>query len=250
MAPTHTPHEHAVVGAAPPWHILIVCTGNLCRSPMAQYLAAALLQAGLGTAASGVIVTSAGTRARDGTPMHPHAASVLAGRGLDPRGFATRRLDARLIGSADLVLCAEREHRATVVTAAPKVVSRTFTLREFARVTAGIKPVDISPDSARLDEARPSNAHLSNSHPDEALVNGTPASGVPVSRDRVRMCCEALVARALARRGLRPPADPADADIPDPIGSPVEAFRLCAEQISDALAQPLELLARAVNITG
>ncbi len=239
------PGQYSVAGAAPPWHILIVCTGNLCRSPMAQYLAAALLQDALGAAVSAVTVTSAGTRARDGAPIHPHAASVLADHGLDPRGFATRRLNARLIGSADLVLCAERRHRATVVATAPKVVSRTFTLREFARVTAGLTPVDISPDNARPDNARPSN-----SHQDGAPANGAPASELQVSPDRVRMCCEALVARALARRGLHPPADPADDDIPDPIGSPVETFRLCAGQINDALAQSLEPLARAVSGAG
>ncbi len=257
-----TPGTGGPAGPAAPWHILIVCTGNLCRSPMAQYLAAALLQEALGTAAApGVTVTSAGTSARDGTPIHPHAASVLAGRGLDPRAFTTRRLHAGLLDSADLVLCAERGHRAAAVTTAPKTVSRAFTLREFARVTAGLTPADISPDTAaclggarylggaRAAAAPPGRGPV-RSH--DSASDGTPAAAVgrgplPPASETIRMCGQALISRALARRGLRRPAAPADDDIPDPIGSPVETFRVCADQIGEALAQPLELLARAAS---
>ncbi|WP_083730874.1 hypothetical protein [Protofrankia coriariae] len=241
MTAARTPGTGGPAGPAAPWHILIVCTGNLCRSPMAQYLATALLQEALGTAAApGVTVTSAGTSAHDGTPIHPHAASVLAGRGLDPRAFTTRRLHVGLLDSADLVLCAERGHRAAVVTTAPKTVSRTFTLREFARVTAGLTPADISPGTAYPGGAR----NLGGARPATDPLRREP---LPPTPETIRMCGQALVSRALARRGLRRPATPADDDIPDPIGSTVETFRMCAEQIGEALAQPLELLARAAS---
>ncbi|MER5705631.1 low molecular weight phosphatase family protein, partial [Micromonospora sp. NPDC002296] len=53
--------------------ILFVCHANMCRSPMAEYLAGWLL------AKLPVEVASAGTAAVDGRPMHPYAAQVAAG---------------------------------------------------------------------------------------------------------------------------------------------------------------------------
>ncbi len=184
---------------------------------MAEYLAVAALQAGLGPYASSVTVRSAGTRALDGAHMHHATTTLLAERGLSPDGFTARRVDAAMLSSADLVLCAEREHRSIVVTMVPKILRRTFTLREFARLTAGITPSEITLSDTTVDV--------------------------------VRGCGNALVARAVGCRGLNRPERPTDDDIDDPIGSSIEVFRSCAEQISAALAQPLQLLTRAVRMS-
>lgn len=113
--------------------ILTVCTSNICRSPAVEHL----LRAAFGTT-SGVTVASAGTGALVGEPVHEPMAELLRGVGVDPDGFAARRVTESMLRGADLVLPLTRDHRARVVDIAPAVVRRTFTLREFARLASQV----------------------------------------------------------------------------------------------------------------
>ncbi len=107
--------------------VLVVCEGNLCRSPLAERL----LRARLGDA-SQVRVSSAGTNAVVGAAMDPMAAAELTRLGGDPAGAAGRQLTPELIRDADLVLTATRLQRSYVVGLAPAALKRTFTLLELA----------------------------------------------------------------------------------------------------------------------
>jgi protein-tyrosine phosphatase len=109
--------------------VLVVCTGNIARSPMAQRL----LQHRLGPE-SGITVGSAGTWGREGSPMEADAITALAEVGVGPDGFRARELTADMVRGSSLVLGATREHRAAAVGLDPGAVRRTFTLREFARL--------------------------------------------------------------------------------------------------------------------
>lgn len=109
--------------------ILIVCTGNIARSPMAQRLLQTHLD---GT--PGVRVSSAGTWGHSGAPMERHAAAALAEIGVDDGGFRARELTPGLIRESSLVITATREHRARVLGHEPTALRRTFTLRELARL--------------------------------------------------------------------------------------------------------------------
>jgi protein-tyrosine phosphatase len=113
--------------------ILTVCTGNICRSPAVEHL----LRAAFG-ATSGVTVASAGTGALVGEPVHGPMADLLRGVDVEPDGFAARRVTEQMLRGADLVLPLTRDHRAQVVDVAPAVVRRTFTLREFARLSSQV----------------------------------------------------------------------------------------------------------------
>lgn len=115
-------------------HILFVCTGNVCRSPSAERLAAA----------AGVSASSAGTRAVIGHPVHPEAARVLRDLGGDPDGFAARQLTAKIAGAADLVLTMTREHRDAVLELAPRQLRRTFTLTEAAELISRFSPESVA----------------------------------------------------------------------------------------------------------
>lgn len=111
--------------------ILMVCTGNVCRSPYAAYILQALLtQSGI----TGVSVDSAGTRAQPGNPMAPRIRAALGRRGIDAGGFSSKQVTRHLVERADLVLTAETAHRATVVRLEPTALGRVFTLRQFARL--------------------------------------------------------------------------------------------------------------------
>jgi len=110
-----------------PFRVLVVCTGNICRSPAAEFL----LRAGLDRVA-GMEVASAGLRAVVGASIAPQMAERLRERGIDPAGWTASQLDPGEVRSADVVLTMTAEQRAAVVARTPTAVRRTFTLREFA----------------------------------------------------------------------------------------------------------------------
>src|SRR4051794_35150893 len=104
----------------------MVCTGNICRSPLMERLFVARLQAKLpAPQAARFEVGSCGTWGLDGWAMEPAAAETLTGLGGDPVGFQARAMTAALL-DADLILVATREHRRLVVTEAPSALSRTL----------------------------------------------------------------------------------------------------------------------------
>lgn len=84
--------------------LLVVCTGNVCRSPVIAGLIAARLTA--------VSVSSAGIAAREDAPVDPVAAAALEARtGLDIWGHRSRRLVTSLCNEADVILVMEHAHR-------------------------------------------------------------------------------------------------------------------------------------------
>ncbi len=108
--------------------ITIVCTGNTCRSPMAETLMRELLSTKFGCE-DAVRVVSAGLAASPGGGATPQAVEVMGRRGLDLTGHSSRPLDDAVIGVADLVLTMTRGHRAAIVAAWPGLHDRVFTLR-------------------------------------------------------------------------------------------------------------------------
>ncbi len=128
--------------------VLFVCTGNICRSPMAERL----FQAGLQAAGDpDVAVLSAGTHGLVGWGMDEPSASVLRELGGDGGGHQAQRLGPELIAAADLILTAETEHRAAVVRIDASAAPRTFTMREFGRLGTELGPVP-QPTGAALRE--------------------------------------------------------------------------------------------------
>jgi protein-tyrosine phosphatase len=115
--------------------ILIVCTANQCRSPLAEFLLAAALRDR--SPGSEWNVGSAGVRVRPGLPMDPFSERALAEYGIDGSGFRRRQLDAQLVREADLVLTAARGHRSQVVQLEPRALHRAFTLNQFGYLLAG-----------------------------------------------------------------------------------------------------------------
>src|SRR5438046_7558777 len=107
-------------------HVLFVCTGNICRSP----LAAALLQRALKERGLDMNVTSAGTGAWDGAPASEGAYLVGLERGLDLSGHRARLLTRELVEQADLILTMARHHRARVDELGGE--GRVFVLGEYA----------------------------------------------------------------------------------------------------------------------
>ncbi|MDQ1137894.1 protein-tyrosine phosphatase [Microbacterium sp. SORGH_AS 1204] len=113
--------------------IVVVCTANMIRSPFIAGLIRSRVQTFTGC---GLEVESAGTAARPGIGAAPETIDLGKTYGLDLSGHRTRRLDEGVLATGDTVLCAERAHRRVVLDLRPDLLSRVFTVREFARLLA------------------------------------------------------------------------------------------------------------------
>jgi protein-tyrosine phosphatase len=115
--------------------IVVVCTANLCRSPMAAALLARRL-AELGVAAR---VRSAGMLC-GGYPPYPEVISIMARYGIDVAGHRSRTARAADLARASLVLAMARDNLRYAVVTEPGAWPRAFTLRELVRRGERIGP--------------------------------------------------------------------------------------------------------------
>ncbi|MET8089406.1 phosphotyrosine protein phosphatase [Micromonospora sp. NPDC005220] len=193
----------------PPFTVLHVCMGNICRSPMAERLLALAVRERLTrraqdpAQAEGLVHShSAGTGGwHAGEEMNPPAARQVTGRGGDVAGFAARKLRSDHIDAADLILTATADQQEYVVALRPDAAARTFVLGEFGRLLAAV-------DAAALPSG-------------EATPEAVYARGV------------ALVAAAHDAR-LGASALPTD-DLDDPWGRGDQCFSRVADEIEETV---------------
>lgn len=112
--------------------ILVVCTGNICRSPIAEGLLRDALTSRFGEAAPAV--TSSGTMGLTGSGAMPESIEAAAERGTDIAGHVARRLSVAQIQQADLVVAMAREHREAVARRGAEAEAKAFTLKELTRI--------------------------------------------------------------------------------------------------------------------
>lgn len=115
-----------------PLRVLLVCTGNICRSPAAEIVARHRF------AGAPVVFVSAGTEAMLGQPVADPMARLLNSRGLPSAGFRSRPLTPRMVATADIILTATRRQVSDVVASHPQALRRTATLRECARAAEAV----------------------------------------------------------------------------------------------------------------
>jgi protein-tyrosine phosphatase len=116
--------------------ILVLCTANVCRSPMAE----AMLVRELAVRGQRAEVTSAGIAGGGTLPVPGEVTLVLAEYGLDMSGHRSRPMTPAGLARADLILALAREHLRHAVVAVPQAWPRAFTLRELARRGAQAGP--------------------------------------------------------------------------------------------------------------
>lgn len=110
-------------------NVLFVCTGNTCRSSMAEVLFRDMLKReGLDKA---VEVKSAGLLAYEGQGASPQAIEVMKKKGLDLSNHRATQIDLELIRQADLILTMTESHKNMVKIMEPAAFDKTFTLKEY-----------------------------------------------------------------------------------------------------------------------
>jgi tRNA threonylcarbamoyl adenosine modification protein (Sua5/YciO/YrdC/YwlC family) len=114
--------------------IVVVCTGNTCRSPMAEAMLKKLAAEKLGCSVSeldsrGVTIMSAGVSAAPGGCAAPEAVATMKSRGIDITCHETQPLTDKLVRFADLVLTLTNGHRQQILRRWPEAATRTQTLR-------------------------------------------------------------------------------------------------------------------------
>jgi tRNA threonylcarbamoyl adenosine modification protein (Sua5/YciO/YrdC/YwlC family) len=115
--------------------ILFVCTGNTCRSPMAEALARAAISKRLGcetneVEAHGIRFASAGTGTMDGVPASPGSLAASAEQGIDLSSHQSTALRGESARKAAQVLCLSQSHLEAVLDLAPDLEGRAVLLRK------------------------------------------------------------------------------------------------------------------------
>ncbi|WP_022873473.1 low molecular weight phosphatase family protein [Nesterenkonia alba] len=192
--------------------ILTVCTGNVCRSALAEMVLGSRL------ADLGVRVHSAGSGALVGDPLTPQTAELALAAGARPgevEAHRARLLTEGVAAEADLVLAMTREHRRAVVELNPALLRRTFTVREFARLAAGMSDHEIAQAAQGSDPQK-----------------------------RVRAALRVLA----TRHGIVGPAeDPAADDVVDPYRQKDAVYQQQARQLLPALDEVERFVRAAVQ---
>lgn len=128
-------------------NVLVICTANICRSPMA----AELLRFAADRRGATVHVDSAGLLP-GGRPVSPGSVRALAALGLSIEGHVSRRLERHMVSNADLVLTMEARHISEAAVLAPQRFGRIFTLREIVNRLPRAGPLRERPLDEWLEE--------------------------------------------------------------------------------------------------
>ncbi|MFP4017226.1 MAG: ribose 5-phosphate isomerase B [Halanaerobiales bacterium] len=109
--------------------MVFVCTGNTCRSPMAELLFNKLLEE---NNVSGWEVISAGISSFPGQMISQNAAKVLREEGINSEEHSSKQLNEEILSEADLILTMTGNHKRRILSSFPEYTDRVFTLKEYA----------------------------------------------------------------------------------------------------------------------
>jgi protein-tyrosine phosphatase len=184
---------------AGPLRVLFVCTGNICRSAIAEQAFRARYSG------DDIEFTSAGVGALVGRGMPEQAAEISRQLGGAPGEHVARQITKEMIADSDLVIALSREHRSEIVRTHPRSNRYTFTLREFARVL-------------------------------ESYAGDAQAAPIPRTASAAVNVLRGAIPIIASQRGFaEQPSSPEDDDVIDPYRRDQEIYDRSGREISDAV---------------
>ncbi|MDD3839517.1 MAG: protein tyrosine phosphatase [Clostridia bacterium] len=224
--------------------ILFVCTGNTCRSSMAEALFRDMfVQAGKDT--QGIQVVSAGISAVPGEKASPQAICVMKEMGIDISEHRSTKLTKRLVDRADLIFTMTMAHKDNVLRVYPEAEGKVFTLKEYANGSLDMRKLNKELDQAyfdiqqknkkiakefeqRLAQLRDQKKELQNK------IKDIDNQIKDLKDEFNEYTVEELECVDLLYKRLE------DVDIADPFGQPLHTYRKCAVEIKGSIEKILE----------
>lgn len=190
--------------------VLVVCTGNVCRSPYIEFTLRRAM-------ADSLKIASAGTEALAGEPVDSNVATLLSAAGINCDGFAARQLTADMVRESAMILTATRAQRSAVVRTDASGLRKAFALADFSDIVARFDFGQLQPSFMDPPELSPLGL---------------------------------LVSGAARHLGRATPRAAGKADIMDPFGQGHRAFRHMQQQIDEVLPSVVDALTHVSSGVG
>jgi len=139
--------------------LLTVCTGNICRSPLAESLFKERL-----AHLQNLSVASAGLHAVSGSPMDALAAEELVALGGDPQGLIGEQITDRHVASSDLILTMTLGQRDELVRRFPRATRRAFSIGEFCLLAGEAREASSLPELTKFASLNRAKSGVTTAH--------------------------------------------------------------------------------------